>query len=640
MSESEDLKLKNQGLQHFPSNLPSHLVKLFLQTNRISQIPREISRLSRLSVLWLSENQISELPDYVFTLTTLVKLNVERNQIKDLPIEVGEFVQLKELYLCGNGLQSIPPSIQHLTMLQKLYASSNNLTALPLEIGELTALQFLSISHNGIHQLPASISRLCKLQRFSADKNALTCLPEGLGKLTQLREFLIQENDISALPLSISLLRHLCVLNVSHNKLAYLPTEFGALTSVRNIDASHNKLQRLPEEFCGLCNLGELDLSHNEIAFLPDDWHKLSNLNTLNMESNCLIAIPATIGNLPNLRVLNINQNELSFLPPTLGCISSLQALHVQSNPLKNLSRPLDRPTTPNGSSSSASLLAELRSLLPVVRPSSHIEDFRLLINNRSYADVKFIVGTRIILAHQFILSARCPQFNLWFQLGRRGEPKMREITVTDDVSADVFSKLMEFIYTGTIEELSKEDATDLRKLAKQYQLDRLSRICRDICEGEAKALKSSFQHERRTLLSQLRTGFLEEGFCDVCLVVEDRKINTHRVILQSRCEDLLIISSSASAPMTARRPSTASTGPLPLQEVTVENIRYVVMVMLLEYLYSDAVKADDMNHRDLLDLLAAANRFRVLRLKELIETALLKFITEDAVCDIFYVRH
>ncbi len=63
--------------------------------------------------------------------------------------------------------------------------------------------------------------------------------------------------------------------------------------------------------------------------------------------------------------------------------------------------------------------------------------------------DVSLVVGDRVFHAHRTVLAASSPYFHAMFT-GNLAEKAQSEIPL-DGVSPDVFSKLLQFIYSGRV---------------------------------------------------------------------------------------------------------------------------------------------------------------------------------------------
>lgn len=81
---------------------------------------------------------------------TLEEIYLKENFIPTLPQWLFQFAHLKFLQLSGNLLQTIPAEICDLINLEHLDVSRNRIIQLPNEIFRLNKLQFLNVSENKI----------------------------------------------------------------------------------------------------------------------------------------------------------------------------------------------------------------------------------------------------------------------------------------------------------------------------------------------------------------------------------------------------------------------------------------------------------------------------------------------------------
>ena len=91
---------------------------------------------------------MTSLPPEITQLTQLTKLNLSDNQLATFPLEIVQLTQLTSLNLSSNQLTSLPPEITQLTQLTELDLSSNQLTSLPPEITQLTQFTELNLKNN------------------------------------------------------------------------------------------------------------------------------------------------------------------------------------------------------------------------------------------------------------------------------------------------------------------------------------------------------------------------------------------------------------------------------------------------------------------------------------------------------------
>ena len=87
-------------------------------------------------------------------LTNLTSLGLSRNQLTSVPEGIKELTNLTSLDLAGNQLTSVPEGIKELTNLTRLYLRFNQLTSVPEGIKELTNLTRLDLASNQLTSVP------------------------------------------------------------------------------------------------------------------------------------------------------------------------------------------------------------------------------------------------------------------------------------------------------------------------------------------------------------------------------------------------------------------------------------------------------------------------------------------------------
>ena len=111
----------------------------------------------------MRDNQLVGLPTSIQRLTKLEVLNLSGNKLTELPSEISDLRELRGLWVRDNQLVGLPISIQRLTKLERLALNGNKLTELPTEIGDLRLLSELSVSHNPL--TVDAIRRALKLRK-------------------------------------------------------------------------------------------------------------------------------------------------------------------------------------------------------------------------------------------------------------------------------------------------------------------------------------------------------------------------------------------------------------------------------------------------------------------------------------------
>lgn len=75
-------------------------------------------------------------------------MSIYNNQLSCLPSELSTLTSLEVLYLSDNKLTTLPSELSGLTALQEFDISNNQLSGIPPELSKLTTLQTLSLSRN------------------------------------------------------------------------------------------------------------------------------------------------------------------------------------------------------------------------------------------------------------------------------------------------------------------------------------------------------------------------------------------------------------------------------------------------------------------------------------------------------------
>ncbi|MBV4474109.1 protein kinase [Pseudomonas botevensis] len=162
-----------EGLTEFPAqifDLADTLEVLNLSGNALSSLPDDLHRLTRLRVLFCSDNDFTELPACLGQCQALTMIGFKANRItevpgaalppllrwliltdnriENLPTELGERPYLQKLMLAGNRLQSLPPSLSHCHRLELIRIAANRLSELPQWLLTLPSLTWLAYAGN------------------------------------------------------------------------------------------------------------------------------------------------------------------------------------------------------------------------------------------------------------------------------------------------------------------------------------------------------------------------------------------------------------------------------------------------------------------------------------------------------------
>jgi len=108
MGSWDAMDLCGQGLKGMAPALFKHypkLHKIYLNWNKLRDIPPQIGQMRFLTILDLSMNELQVLPPEIGMLTNLKKLSLYDNHLDDLPYELGSLHQLEMLGIEGNPMR-------------------------------------------------------------------------------------------------------------------------------------------------------------------------------------------------------------------------------------------------------------------------------------------------------------------------------------------------------------------------------------------------------------------------------------------------------------------------------------------------------------------------------------------------------
>ena len=316
----------------------ANLVYLNLSCNQdLTKIPNSIGALIMLKKLYLSETQISTLPESIALLTQLELLDLRQSTLKYLPNSIGKLVNLRKLLLCNCELENLPDSIGDLTSLKELDLSRTKISTLPESIESLSQLELLDLRQSTLKHLPNSIGTLVNLRKLLLWSCEVENLPDSIGALTRLEKLDLSGTKISTLPKSIESLTQLELLDLRGSKLNHLTNSIGKLVNLRKLLLWNCEVKSLPDSIGDLIMLKELDLSGTKISTLPESIGSLTQLELLDLGRSKLEDLPNSIGKLVNLRKLFLWNCEVESLPNSIGALTRLKELDLSRTQISTL---------------------------------------------------------------------------------------------------------------------------------------------------------------------------------------------------------------------------------------------------------------------------------------------------------------
>ncbi len=188
---SRDLILIDMRLEKIDVNFHelTALTALELSGNLISELPIGILLLTNLTVLKAPGNNLVNIVESgnLSPLSKLVLLNLKDNCISNLNDSFSNLESLKELNLRQNKIESVISGIRKCKELIRLNLAQNSLEQLAKEVFRIPELEMLDASHNLLTYLPNSICFSVNLVELDLSFNRLQLLPAEFGNLALLR---------------------------------------------------------------------------------------------------------------------------------------------------------------------------------------------------------------------------------------------------------------------------------------------------------------------------------------------------------------------------------------------------------------------------------------------------------------------
>ncbi len=152
-----------------PSAENTVLKSMYFENNKFTSVP-DLSLCTSLEILSLSNNEFTQFPSNLLSLTKLQMLNLANNEISTVP-DLSALTSLNTINFDGNNLTEFPSGLEKLSSLQQISVSGNQITQIPDSISSNSSLQILLISMNNIETLPESLSNSSSLKVLDISLN-------------------------------------------------------------------------------------------------------------------------------------------------------------------------------------------------------------------------------------------------------------------------------------------------------------------------------------------------------------------------------------------------------------------------------------------------------------------------------------
>ncbi|KGQ07882.1 Leucine-rich repeat-containing protein 40 [Beauveria bassiana D1-5] len=202
MTALRDLKLANNNLSgplNASISLLDGLEVLDLHDNKLSSLPQDMHKMSRLRILDLGQNNFESISFAALADLPLSQLVLRQNKLTGTLIQdpIDAMRTLQTLDISCNQIKYIMPS--------------STVVAFP-------ALHTLSASMNRLQELP-EMSSWSSLLTLTLDENGIAAIPESFMSLTKLRQVDFSGNDIRMVPPELSRMDSLSMIRLSGNPL-------------------------------------------------------------------------------------------------------------------------------------------------------------------------------------------------------------------------------------------------------------------------------------------------------------------------------------------------------------------------------------------------------------------------------------
>jgi len=141
------------------------------------------------------------------------------------------------------------------------------------------------------------------------------------------------------------------------------------------------------------------------------------------------------------------------------------------------------------------------------------------LLDNSQESDMKFLVENQRIYANKCICACRVNYFASMFEYF--AERDLEEITITE-VSYDAFKRLLEFLYTDNVEDLSLENVGEVLIASCLFNVNGLRILCENL-------IIPKLSVENVTVIEEASMEYGSSRLTAACLLFKRlRKMNLH----------------------------------------------------------------------------------------------------------------
>ncbi|CAH0558750.1 unnamed protein product [Brassicogethes aeneus] len=321
------------------------LEELYIQDNRLDQIPEAIFRLPALVTLVVSNNKLQELPYNMWLAPKLKELNASFNLLKDLPSELVLKEEFDRLSVSSSDSQlsshSVDPDTEtnmvDFEIDSKLLGLDEGFQAVRFKKKERDYRQ-MELSKHHIWSKSVEVTE----QILHNDESVSE-------KSSQLSALNLAHNLFTSIPVVLPCLAvNLTRLNMAFNTLRSMSHITSYPSSLKQLDLSHNQISVWPSlpqvEAQDKMELANLNCYSNNLASkgkLPEAVRRQNRQSVRNtvLHSVCSHRRHLKLDNLRTLILADNQLNRIQLATDDDGDISSTEDEDMEKNPVTNKAR-------------------------------------------------------------------------------------------------------------------------------------------------------------------------------------------------------------------------------------------------------------------------------------------------------------
>lgn len=304
-----DVEIPSAKLKQIPAEffLIKNIKSLSIASNGLTEISKEILNVESLEYLTITDNPITSIPDGITKLHRLKSLGINANPaLQYFSPNLRHLEKLEAIFLSHNDLKEIPKVITEIQTLTVLHLQGNQIENVPAELIQLKHLSFLQLDKNPLkhfspelqalttpiinlnycfqRELPESLVHLRHVKKLHLTHNGLVGIPEWFDQFSQLEALHLNNNELDSIPHHLLHLTHLLVLDLTANNIDLNKTTYTAVDDRSfHLYLAFNNIQDIPENFANLAMLDVLDLRGNPLTKMGHGIFDLAGINKIDI---------------------------------------------------------------------------------------------------------------------------------------------------------------------------------------------------------------------------------------------------------------------------------------------------------------------------------------------------------------------